>query len=138
MRRIPRVVCAAAVLAVIALTPAAGAASVPSGQVRHAIAARRAPLTLVGLGATFTPSAVRLRAGQLLLIAVGRYVSATVTSPRPGGPLTGGELSDGLYLFTVTGTGTATIAATVRPRCLPEIVCPQWITAPKLTVTAGP
>jgi hypothetical protein len=99
----------------------------------------------VGLAAGFSPGTVRLRVGQQFLVAVSPDVRASgipwpggcpvgTMRPVPGGLLTAHCLAGGRYLYTTRRPGSATVIATVRPRCAPGSVCPQWITEPRLAV----
>lgn len=146
MRRILWALSAATMLAVTAFGPAADAATVHVGHAahprdvhaRHGWHGRHAdPLSVVYLGPNFTQSWVRLTPGQLLLVSVQADVTATVTDPAPGSAVEGGQLGDTTYLFAAVKPGTTTISATVRPKCAPSTVCPQWIAAPKLMVTVA-
>jgi hypothetical protein len=59
---------------------------------------------------------------------------AGTTRPVAEGLLTAQCLARGRYLYTALRPGTATVIATVRPRCAPGSMCPQWITEPRLAV----
>src|SRR5258706_7834926 len=83
--------------------------------------------------------------GKLFLVAVSPDVRASgipwpggcpVGTMRPvaGGLLTAHCLAGGRYLYTTRRPGSATVIATLRPRCAPGSVCPQWITEPRLAV----
>lgn len=100
---------------------------------------------VVRLTAGFSPSAVRLRVGQQFLVTVSRDVQASgipspggcpvgATRSAAGGLLTVQCLAGGRYLYTTLRSGSATVMATVRPRCAPGSMCPQWITEPSLAV----
>jgi hypothetical protein len=41
----------------------------------------------------------------------------------------------GGYLYTAEHPGSVTLSATVRPRCGPGQMCPQWISEPRLQIT---
>jgi hypothetical protein len=100
---------------------------------------------VVRLAAGFSPRTVRLRAGQQFLVVVSPDVQASgvpspggcpagTTRPVAGGLLTAQCLAGGRYLYTALRSGNATVVATVRPRCAPGSMCPQWITEPRLAV----
>lgn len=108
----------------------------------------RSSPTVVHLAVSFSPSEVRLRAGQQFLLIVSKDVEASGVAgpgPCPAGtvrPVAGGLLSaqcmaGSRYLFTAKRTGTATVTATVRPRCAPGSPCPQWVAEPSLRVIVG-
>lgn len=100
---------------------------------------------VVNLRVSFSPSAVRLRAGQQFQVVVSPAVKATAI-PWPGacpagtartvagGLLSARCLTDGRYLYTALRAGTTIVSATVRPRCAPGSICPTWITDARLTV----
>ena len=98
---------------------------------------------MVGLAAGFSPRTVRLRVGQQFLVVVSPDVQASgipwpdgcppgTTRPVAGGLLIAQCLAGGRYLYTARRPGSATVTATVQPRCAPGSMCPQWITAPRL------
>lgn len=100
---------------------------------------------VVRLTAGFSPRTVRLRVGQQFLVAVSQNVRASgmpspggclagPTRPIAGGLLTARCLAGGRYLYTALRSGTATVIATVRPRCAPGSMCPQWVSGPRLAV----
>jgi hypothetical protein len=101
---------------------------------------------VVNLAASFSPPAVRLRVGQQFLVVVSPDVQADgipwpggctagTTGPVAGGLLTAQCLGGGRYLYTALRSGSITVTATVRPRCAPGSVCPQWMTSARLAVT---
>jgi hypothetical protein len=97
------------------------------------------------LSARFSPSTLRLRAGQQFLVIVAKDVRVTGLSgsgscgPGVPGEVTGGLLSArcaaGGYLYTAVRAGSATLSATAGPRCEPGTMCPQWVTEPTLKIT---
>jgi hypothetical protein len=102
-------------------------------------------ITVVRLGAAFSPDMLRLSVGGQFLVVVSPSVHASVLGAPPGcGPgvaatITGGLVSvrcasDG-YLYTAERPGSAVISATVGPRCSPGQMCPQWLSEPRLQVT---
>ena len=101
-------------------------------------------ITVVRLGASFSPSSLRISVGQQFLITVSKTVQARGLETAAGcasgaaRPAAGGLLSVrcalGGYLYTAEHPGTATISATVGPRCSPGEMCPQWISEPKLQI----
>ena len=102
-------------------------------------------IILVRLGAAFSPSSLRISVGQQFLITVSKTVQARGLETAAGcasgaaRPAVGGLLSvrcaSGGYLYTAEHPGTATISATVGPRCSPGEMCPQWMSEPKLQLT---
>ncbi len=106
---------------------------------------RPGPAVVVRLSAGFSPGTVRLRAGQRFLLIVSSNVQATglagpgacppgTARPVAGGLLTAQCMAGDRYLYTANRAGTATVTATVKPRCSPGTACPQWVTEPSLTV----
>lgn len=100
------------------------------------------PAVVVRLTARFSPSAVRLRAGQQFLLTVSPGVQArgpAVPAGCTGGTAAGGLLSvrcaSGGCLYTAEHPGTATLVAFVRPHCSPGQMCPTWVAEPQLQVT---
>ena len=101
---------------------------------------------VVSLTARFSPSSVRLRAGQQFLVVVSPGVKANGI-PWPGacpagtvGPVAGGLLTarcegGGRYLYTAQRPGSTIVSATVGPHCAPGQMCPTWMAAARLTVT---
>ena len=102
-------------------------------------------VAVVRLGAGFSPGSLRLSVGQQFLLTVSPSVQARgLAAPGQCGSgaawtAAGGLLSvrcaPGGYLYTAEHPGSATISATVGPRCRPGQMCPQWLTEPKLQVT---
>ena len=102
-------------------------------------------ITVVRLGSAFSPSSLRVSVGQQFLITVSKTVQARGLEPAAGcasgsaRPAAGGLLSvrcaSGGYLYTAEHPGTATISATVGPRCSPGEMCPQWMSEPRLQLT---
>ena len=100
----------------------------------------------VRLGTAFSPGALRLSIGQQFQVTVSKTVQvsglgfAGDCAPGATGQISGGLLSlrctgDGGYLCTAEHAGSATLSATVRPRCAPGTMCPQWITEATLKIT---
>lgn len=127
-------------------TPSSGSSSPsPPGASSPSPGSGQSDPAVVHLVAGFSPRMVRLRVGQQFLLVVSKDVQASGV-PWPGGcpPGTVRPVASGLltaqcmtgsrYLYTARRAGTATVTATVRPRCAPGSMCPQWITAPRLTV----
>ena len=136
--RIQLAIAALAALALGGALSACGSAGSASGDPAPAV-------TVVRLGAAFSPSSQRVSVGQQFLIMVSKSVLARGLEPAAGcgsgaaQPAAGGLLSvrcaSGGYLYTAEHPGSATISATVGPRCSPGEMCPQWMSAPRLQVT---
>lgn len=108
-----------------------------------------APIIIaVRLGTAFTPDTLTLAAGMKFQVIVSPTVAPSGLSfPAHCAVGTTYAVNDGLlsvtcpasggYLFTAERAGTTVLSATVRPRCSPGQMCPQWITdaALKLTIT---
>ena len=75
-------------------------------------------------------------------------VDSSVRASGPGVPgscpgttarIDGGMLTvrcmSGAFYYTALRPGTAELMATVRPRCAPGSMCPQWIAEATLTIT---
>lgn len=140
MKRILWAFGGAAVLALTALAPAASAATISHDTALTSPALAKVdtsgPVTLVTLGASFSPSTLKVRTGQLIVVTVDDSVNARVAGLMPGSAVGGGQLGHSrTFLYVATGPGTATISAVVGPHCVPGHVCPQWIAMPKLMVT---
>ena len=132
---------AAGMLTACGSAPAGGGSQSPSASP----SLPRGPAVTVHLGPGFSPGSLRLRVGQQFLVVVSRDVRATGL-PGPGGcarrttrQVAGGLLSARCtargYRYTALHAGHGELSATVRPRCAPGNVCPQWITAPTLKIT---
>jgi hypothetical protein len=101
----------------------------------------------VRLSTTFSPDTLTLAAGQQFQVIVSTsVVPAGAGFPQPCTPgvayPAAGLLSvtcpaDGGYLFTAEHAGTTTLTATVRPRCSPGDMCPQWVTEAALRITVS-
>lgn len=100
---------------------------------------------VVRLAAAFSPRSVRLGAGQQFVVIVsktvkvsGSGISGDCTSGGTG-PAGDGLLSvrcsGGDYLYTAEHAGSTVLSATVRPRCKPGTMCPQWISRASLKIT---
>ena len=102
-------------------------------------------VAVVRLGAGFSPGSLRLSVGQQFLLTVSPSVQARgLAAPgqcasgaawTTGGGLLSVRCASGGYLYTAEHPGSATISATVGPRCSPGQMCPQWLTEPRLQVT---
>jgi len=98
----------------------------------------------VRLGHGFQPRALRISPGQHFVVTVDSSVRASgpaVPSSCPGttARIDGGMLTvrctSGAFYYTALRPGTAELMATVRPRCAPGTMCPQWIAEATLTIT---
>lgn len=100
---------------------------------------------VVRLAAGFSPGTVRLGAGQQFMLIVSKTVKAS--GPDISGDCTSGvtgaagngllsvRCSGGDYLYTAKHAGSTALSATVRPRCKPGAMCPQWISNATLKIT---
>ena len=98
----------------------------------------------VRLGHSFQPGRLRISPGQHFVVTVDSSVRASgpgVPGSCPGttARIDGGVLSvrcrSGAFYYTALRPGTAELMATVRPRCVPGTMCPQWIAEATLTIT---
>jgi hypothetical protein len=131
-----------------AITPASAAtpAGPPSpGRSSSPAPVPRAPVIFaVRLGHSFRPGTLRISPGQHFVVTVDSSVRAGgpgvpgscpgTTARIDGGVLTVRCRSGGFY-YTALRPGTAELMATVRPRCAPGSMCPQWIAEATLTIT---
>jgi hypothetical protein len=103
-------------------------------------------ITAVRLATSFTPGTITLAAGQKFEVLVSTSVAPTGSGfPQPCAsgvsyPVAGGMLSvtcpsSGDYMYIAERPGSTTLSASVRPKCAPGQMCPQWITEAALTVT---
>ena len=106
--------------------------------------AGNSPAVVVHLTAGFSPAAVRLRVGQQFLLTISPSVKATGldtagcgsgTTWTAAGGLLSARCTSGGYLYTAEHPGTGIVSATVRPRCSPGKMCPQWLTGAQLRLT---
>lgn len=139
-----------------AASPAASSPAASPAPSSSAPAAGHAPspplgapiIIAVHLGTAFTPDTLSLAAGLKFQVIVSPTVAPSGLSfPAHCAAGTTYAVNDGLlsvtcpagggYLFTAERAGTTVLSATVRPRCSPGQMCPQWITdaALKLTIT---
>lgn len=106
------------------------------------------PAVTVHLAAAYSPDTVRLKIGKRFLVVVSAHVRASgepvpggclpgVTQPAAGGLLSVQCIGHGRYLYTAKRAGSATLWASVRPRCKPATICPQWVAHPRLRVTVS-
>jgi hypothetical protein len=164
MRRIFTALGAGTALFGAMLTPSAGASVAPghgpgaaghgpgvtshgpgvaASQVRHdntnspirvtSLGAGFSAVKVVSLGASFSPSSTVLAPGEPLIIIVSRSVRAHLEIASGGSLVYDGHDGD-VYLFFARKPGMSVVSAQVRPRCETKM-CPQWRTAPDLTVT---
>jgi predicted small lipoprotein YifL len=101
-------------------------------------------VAVVRLAAGFSPDNLRLSVGQQFLLTVSasvraRGLEAAGCASATGGIVTGGLLkvrcTGGGYLYTAGHAGSTVISASVRPRCRPGQMCPEWVSEPVLHVT---
>lgn len=97
-------------------------------------------IRVVRLGAGFSPKAIQLGVGQRFEVIVSKTVKVSgldCTSGNTGGAVTGLSVrcASGNPVYTAEHTGTTALTATVRPRCPPGSMCPQWISEATLTIT---
>lgn len=98
----------------------------------------------VRLGSSFQPNTLRLSPGQQFEVIVESSVKASgpglpgscngSTATVYGGMLTV-RCASGDFYYTAQRPGTADLMATVRPRCSPGVMCPQWIAEATLKIT---
>jgi hypothetical protein len=98
----------------------------------------------VRLGRSFQPGTLRISPRQHFVVTVDSSVRASgpgVPGSCPGttARIDGGVLTvrcrSGAFYYTALRPGTAELTATVRPRCAPGSMCPQWIAEATLTIT---
>lgn len=108
-----------------------------------------APIIIaVRLGTGFTPDTLTLAAGMKFQVIVSpSVVPGGLSFPAHCAPGTAYAVNNGMlsvtcppgggYLFTAERAGSTILAATVRPRCAPGQMCPQWLANAllKLTIT---
>ena len=135
MKRISWALGAATVLVLTAFAPAANAATTHA-KPHKASSGTASQVSLVRLGASFSPSTLTVNPGQIIVVTPEKGVVTRVFGPAPYSSVAGGQLGRSRAdLYIATQPGTSTINAVVRPWCAPFHVCPQWIAMPKLTVT---
>jgi hypothetical protein len=99
----------------------------------------------VRLGAGgFQPKTLRISPGQHFVVIVDSSVKASgpglpsscsgISAPIDDGMLTV-QCTSGDFSYTAQRAGTAELMATVRPRCSPGTMCPQWIAEATLKIT---
>jgi hypothetical protein len=98
----------------------------------------------VRLGRGFQPRTLRISPGQQFTVTVDSSVRASgpglpnscssVPARIDGGMLTV-RCTSGAFSYTALRAGTAELTATVRPRCAPGSMCPQWVTEATLKIT---
>jgi hypothetical protein len=98
----------------------------------------------VRLGRAFQPRTLRISLGQQFTVIVDPSVRASgpdlpnscssVPARIDGGMLTV-RCTSGAFSYTALRPGTAELTATVRPRCAPGSMCPQWVTETTLKIT---
>jgi hypothetical protein len=97
----------------------------------------------VRLGRGFQPGTLRISPGQHFVVTVDSSVRASgpgVPGSCPGttARIDGGVLTvrctSGAFYYTALRPGVAELMATVRLRCVPGSMCPQWIADATLTI----
>lgn len=101
-------------------------------------------IAVVRLSAKFTPGTLRLGTGQKFEVIVSRSVKPTGSgmsgqcTPAAAARFSTAMLSLSCtgsgYLYTARQAGTTALAVTVRPVCAAGAMCPQWVTAARLTL----
>lgn len=98
----------------------------------------------VRLGGGFQPDTLRISPGQHFVVTVDSSVKASGpgvpsscsgSAARIDGGLLTVRCTAGAFYYTAQHPGTAELMATVRPRCAPGSVCPQWIAEATLKIT---
>jgi hypothetical protein len=102
-------------------------------------------IAVVRLGSRFSPGTLRLGTGQKFEVIVGKDVKPTGSgisgrcTPAAAARFSSSMLSlrctGGSYLYTALRAGTTALAVTVRPVCAAGTMCPQWVSAARLTLT---
>jgi hypothetical protein len=92
----------------------------------------------------FQPKTLRISPGQHFVVIVDSSVKASgpglpsscsgISAPIDDGMLTV-QCTSGDFSYTAQRAGTAELMATVRPRCSPGTMCPQWIAEATLKIT---
>ena len=129
-----------------AQAPAPAGAGAPSagGSSSPAPVSAAPVIFAVRLGRGFQPRTLRISPGQQFTVIVDPSVRAS----GPGLPnscssvpvrVDGGMLTvrctSGAFSYTALRPGTVELTATVRPRCAPGSMCPQWVTEATLKIT---
>jgi hypothetical protein len=98
----------------------------------------------VRLDTAFQPGALRLSPGQQFEVFVASSVSAsgpalpstcTGTSASVYNGMLSVRCQSGTFYYTAQKAGSAELMATVRPRCSPGTMCPQWMAEATLKIT---
>jgi hypothetical protein len=102
-------------------------------------------IPVVKLGARFIPSTLRLGTGQHFEVIVSKGVKVSgsgisgqctpAATTRFSSTMLALRCTGGSYLYTALRAGTTALAVTVRPACAAGTMCPQWVTAARLTLT---
>lgn len=118
-----------------AAAPSAGGSSSP------------APVIVaVRLSRGFQPRTLRISPGQQFVVTVDSSVRASGPGLPSSCPSVPARIDDGMltvrctsgvFYYTAQRPGNAELTATVRPRCAPGSMCPQWATQATLTITIG-
>lgn len=127
-------------------SPSASSASTPGRAPSPPVGA---PIIIaVRLGTGFTPDTLTLAVGMKFQVIVSpSVVPGGLSFPAHCAAGTAYAVNNGMlsvtcppgggYLFTAERAGSTILAATVRPRCAPGQMCPQWLANAllKLTIT---
>jgi len=133
-----------------ASTPSSPAASSPAHGHASSPPALAPIIRAVTLNTTFSPDTLSLAVGMKFQVIVSSsVVPSGLSLPAHCAPGVSYAANDGMlsvtcpagggYLYTTEHPGTTVLSATVRPRCSPGQICPQWIkdAALKVTITPG-
>jgi hypothetical protein len=104
-------------------------------------------IPVVQLGTSFSPSTLKLGAGQKFVVIVskgdkpsGSGISGPCT-PAGAATFSSSILSlscqGSSYLYTTQRAGTTVLSVTVKPACSSGTMCPQWIAKASLRVTVS-
>jgi hypothetical protein len=135
-----------------ASSPAAGRSASPSPPPVHpgssppVVPVGGAPnIAVVRLSARFTPDTLRLGTGQKFEVVVSKSVKPSGSGiDGPCTPAAAARFSSSMlslrctgagYLYTALRAGTTALAVSVRPDCGAGMMCPQWISEARLTLT---
>ena len=102
-------------------------------------------IAVVRLTSRFTPGTLRLGTGQKFEVIVSKSVKPSGSGiSGPCQPAAAASFSSSMlslhcagssYLYTTLRAGTTALAVSVRPQCAAGAMCPQWVSAARLTLT---